>query len=50
MAAIMFQESSFLKVEGSLGPHSIILDPSLERARPFPMYPYNVFIRKLWSE
>ena len=29
MAAIMFQGPPFLKVGGSLGPHLIILDPSL---------------------
>ena len=29
MAANVFQGASFLKVGGSLGPHLIILDPSL---------------------
>ena len=30
MAAVMFQGPPFLKVEGSLGPHFIILDLSLK--------------------
>ena len=31
MGAVLFQGPAFLKVGGSLGPHSIILDPSLEK-------------------
>ena len=30
MAVVMFQGPPVLKVDGSLGPHFIILDPSLE--------------------